>query len=90
MGRKPSKPGGALVMNNKPQKPTPTATPRRSTTPKTARASMRPTLPSDSTGNDEEEKSEAADEAPPPPPPPKPTPKQEPKADSEVIRDIPF
>jgi hypothetical protein len=89
-GRKPNKPG-ALVMNNKPAKPAPTATPRRSTAPKTQRASMRPTLSADSTGSDEEDKTEAAEDTPPPPPPPpKPAPKQEPKTDSEVIRDIPF
>jgi pSer/pThr/pTyr-binding forkhead associated (FHA) protein len=96
-GRKVTKPG-ALVMNGKAKPPVSAPTPRRSTRPvpapsapgKTQRVGMRPTLaPSGDQGADEDTKSDEPSDTPPPPPP-KPAQKQEPKTDSEVIRDIPF
>jgi ABC transport system ATP-binding/permease protein len=98
--RKASKSSNALVMNGK-TKPAPgAATPRRSSprpqpatssTPKTQRVGIRPTLTPPDQGADEEEEKAAPEETPPPPPPkPAPKPQESPKSDSEVIRDIPF
>lgn len=96
-GKKTNKPSTALVMNGKakPAASTPTRRspprpqPAPNAAPKTQRVGIRPTLtaPADQ-DSDDDEKNDAQEE--PPPPPPKPAPKQEPKADSEVIRDIPF
>jgi hypothetical protein len=99
-GKKGSKPSNALVMNGKTKPAASASTPRRSAprpqptpsaAPKTQRVGIRPTLtPPAEQDADDDERDDAQDEAPPPPPP-KPAPKaQEPKADSEVIRDIPF
>jgi pSer/pThr/pTyr-binding forkhead associated (FHA) protein len=91
--RKSNKPN-ALVMNGKAKPAATAATPRRSVTrqpaatpaPKTQRVGMRPTL-TPPEEPDEDEKAEAEE---PPPPPPKPAPKQEPKNESEVVREVPF
>ena len=97
--RKQNKTSSALVMNGK-AKPAPGATtPRRSSarpppaassTPKTQRVGIRPTLSPDQDAEDEAEKDEAPEEPPPPPPKPAPRPQESPKSDTGLIRESPF
>jgi pSer/pThr/pTyr-binding forkhead associated (FHA) protein len=97
--RKPSKSSNTLVMNGKTKAAPSTPTPRRSSarsqpatssTPKTQRVGIRPTLSqTDQRSDDDEEKAAAPEEAPPPPKP-APKPQEPPKGDTEVIRELPF
>ncbi|HWO14437.1 MAG TPA: FHA domain-containing protein [Polyangiaceae bacterium] len=89
-GRKPGKQQAGLAMSKPKAVPATASTPRRSPSPitgKTQRVGMRPVVGADGEADEPRPKPEADDT---PPPPPKAAPKEAPRGDSEVIRDIPF